>query len=91
MFFFLLIMFTATLVMSSIFRTITAVSKTLQQALAPGAVIMIGLVTYVGFGKSLYLHLSQDLSDLFFLALPTSSMHGWSRCGRSTYTGAVPY
>ncbi|KAK4702442.1 hypothetical protein P7C70_g3780, partial [Phenoliferia sp. Uapishka_3] len=60
-FFFLLISFFTTLTMSSIFRTIAASSRTLQGALAPAAVFILGLVIYTGF------------------ALPTTSMHGWSR------------
>ncbi|KKZ62227.1 hypothetical protein EMCG_03289 [[Emmonsia] crescens] len=38
-----------TLAMSMIFRTIAASSRTLAQALAPAAVIILGLVIYTGF------------------------------------------
>ena len=48
-FFFLLIMFFLTLVMSMLFRTIASVSRTLEQALAPGSVFVIGIIIYTGF------------------------------------------
>ncbi|OAX81322.1 hypothetical protein ACJ72_04341 [Emergomyces africanus] len=38
-----------TLAMSMIFRTIAATSRTLAQALAPAAVLILGLVIYTGF------------------------------------------
>lgn len=46
---FYLFSFMATLVMSMIFRSIGALSRTLAQALAPTAVFMIALVIYTGF------------------------------------------
>lgn len=48
-FFYLLISFTATLVMSMLFRTIASLSRTLTQALAPTAVLLLALVIYTGF------------------------------------------
>ncbi|TGZ78451.1 hypothetical protein EX30DRAFT_322445 [Ascodesmis nigricans] len=48
-FIFLLFSFLCTLVMSNIFRTIAAVSKTLQQAMPPAAVFILALVIYTGF------------------------------------------
>ncbi|KAI9651547.1 MAG: hypothetical protein M1831_000763 [Alyxoria varia] len=48
-FFFVLITFTLTLVMSSLFRTIASVSRTLAQALAPTTVLILGIVIYTGF------------------------------------------
>ncbi|KAM0756076.1 hypothetical protein T439DRAFT_341482 [Meredithblackwellia eburnea MCA 4105] len=48
-FVFLLFSFVSTLAMSSIFRSIAACSRTLQQALAPAAVFILGLVIYTGF------------------------------------------
>ncbi|KAF2853329.1 hypothetical protein T440DRAFT_445323 [Plenodomus tracheiphilus IPT5] len=48
-FFFLLISFTLTLVMSMFFRSIAAVSRSLVQALAPAAILILGLVMYTGF------------------------------------------
>ncbi|KAM0756056.1 putative ABC transporter [Meredithblackwellia eburnea MCA 4105] len=48
-FFFLFTSFLATLVMSSIFRIIASVSRTLHQALAPAAILILGLVCYTGF------------------------------------------
>ncbi|KAK4703701.1 ATP-binding cassette, subfamily G (WHITE), member 2, PDR, partial [Phenoliferia sp. Uapishka_3] len=79
-FFFLLISFTTTLVMSSVFRTIAAVSKTLQQALAPAAVFILILVTYTGFGPLIFDFTSALLLTVnFYAALPITSMHGWSR------------
>lgn len=48
-FFFVLISFTLTLTMSMLFRSIAALSRTLSQALAPVAVLMLGLVIYTGF------------------------------------------
>jgi ATP-binding cassette subfamily G (WHITE) protein 2 (PDR) len=48
-FFFLLISFMLTLVMSMLFRTIASVSRTLSQAMAPAAVLILGIVIYTGF------------------------------------------
>ena len=48
-FFFLLISFSITLAMSMIFRTIGASSRTLAQALAPAAIILLALMIYTGF------------------------------------------
>lgn len=48
-FFFLLISFTLTLTMSMFFRSIAALSRSLDQALAPAAILVLGLVMYTGF------------------------------------------
>jgi ATP-binding cassette subfamily G (WHITE) protein 2 (PDR) len=48
-FFFVLISFTLTLVMSMFFRSVAALSRSLDQALAPAAVLILGLVMYTGF------------------------------------------
>ncbi|KAL6170912.1 Multidrug resistance protein [Exserohilum turcicum] len=48
-FFFLLISFTLTVTMSMLFRSIAAVSRTLEQALAPAAILILALVMYTGF------------------------------------------
>ena len=48
-FFFFLISFVTTLVMSMLFRTIASVSRSLVQALVPTAIIMIALIVYTGF------------------------------------------
>ncbi|KAH3918759.1 hypothetical protein HBI56_024090 [Parastagonospora nodorum] len=48
-FFFVLVSFTLTLVMSMFFRSIGAFSRSLVQALAPAAVLILGLVMYTGF------------------------------------------
>lgn len=48
-FFYMLISFTMTLVMSNMFRTVASVSRTLAQALAPNAVLLLALVIYTGF------------------------------------------
>ncbi|KAF2137562.1 uncharacterized protein K452DRAFT_312182 [Aplosporella prunicola CBS 121167] len=48
-FFFVLVSFTLTLVMSMLFRTIGSVSRTLSQALAPAAILILALVIYTGF------------------------------------------
>ncbi|KAJ5050773.1 uncharacterized protein L3040_002644 [Drepanopeziza brunnea f. sp. 'multigermtubi'] len=48
-FFFLLVSFLLTLVMSMLFRTIASVSRTLSQALAPAAVLILAIVIYTGF------------------------------------------
>ncbi|KIX03156.1 uncharacterized protein Z518_06707 [Rhinocladiella mackenziei CBS 650.93] len=48
-FFFLLISFFLTLVMSMLFRTIASVSRTLSQALAPAAILILAIVIYTGF------------------------------------------
>jgi len=48
-FFFFLISFILTLVMSGLFRTIASVSRTLQQALTPTAVLILAIIIYTGF------------------------------------------
>ncbi|EUC35187.1 hypothetical protein COCCADRAFT_3579 [Bipolaris zeicola 26-R-13] len=48
-FFFLLISFTLTLTMSMFFRSVAALSRSLDQALAPAAILILGLVMYTGF------------------------------------------
>lgn len=48
-FFFVLISFTLTLVMSMFFRSIASCSRSLVQALAPAAILILGLVMYTGF------------------------------------------
>lgn len=48
-FFFVLISFFLTLVMSMFFRSIASCSRSLVQALAPAAILILGLVMYTGF------------------------------------------
>lgn len=48
-FFFLLISFTLTLTMSMFFRSVAAMSRSLVQALAPAAIIILALILYSGF------------------------------------------
>ncbi|PPJ56228.1 hypothetical protein CBER1_06395 [Cercospora berteroae] len=48
-FFFLLVSFLTTVTMSMLFRTIGSVSRTLSQAMAPAAVIMLAIVIFTGF------------------------------------------
>ena len=48
-FFFLLISFTITLVMSMLFRTVGSVTKSLAQAMAPTSVVILAMVMYTGF------------------------------------------
>ncbi|CAI6324450.1 unnamed protein product [Periconia digitata] len=48
-FFFVLISFMLTLVMSMFFRSIASLSRSLDQALAPAAILILGLVMYTGF------------------------------------------
>lgn len=48
-FIFLLFSFTITLTMSMMFRTIAAVSRTISQAMAPSAVLILLLCIYTGF------------------------------------------
>lgn len=48
-FFFLFVSFIITLVMSMMFRTIASVTRTLEQALAPSAIIITALVISTGF------------------------------------------
>jgi ATP-binding cassette subfamily G (WHITE) protein 2 (PDR) len=48
-FFFVLISFVLTLVMSMLFRTIASVSRTLSQAMAPAAVLILAIIIYTGF------------------------------------------
>lgn len=48
-FFFVLISFMLTLVMSMLFRTIASVSRTLSQALAPAAILILAIIIYTGF------------------------------------------
>ena len=48
-FFFLLINFTTTLAMSMMFRLIGSMTKSIAQALAPAAIMLLGLVLYTGY------------------------------------------
>ncbi|KAF1997403.1 putative multidrug resistance ABC transporter [Amniculicola lignicola CBS 123094] len=48
-FFFVLVSFVLTLVMSMFFRSIASLSRSLVQALAPAAILILGLVMYTGF------------------------------------------
>lgn len=48
-FIFFLFSFTCTFTMSMIFRTIAQGSRSIQQALTPAAVLILGLVIYTGF------------------------------------------
>ncbi|KAF2656342.1 putative multidrug resistance ABC transporter [Lophiostoma macrostomum CBS 122681] len=48
-FFFVLISFVLTLVMSMFFRSIASLSRSLVQALTPAAILILGLVMYTGF------------------------------------------
>lgn len=56
-FFFVLISFFATLTMSNFFRSIASLSRTLTQALAPAAVLILALIIYTGFAIPVnYMH-----------------------------------
>lgn len=48
-FFFLLVIFTTVMTMSMLFRLIASVTKSIAQAMAPAAIILLGLVLYTGF------------------------------------------
>lgn len=48
-FFFLLVIFSTTMTMSMLFRLIASVTKSIAQAMAPSAIILLGLVLYTGF------------------------------------------
>lgn len=48
-FFFLLVIFTTTMTMSMLFRLIGSVTKSISQAMAPSAIILLGLILYTGF------------------------------------------
>jgi ATP-binding cassette, subfamily G (WHITE), member 2, PDR len=48
-FFFLLFSFVMMLTMSMMFRGIASISRTLEQAVAPGSLLMLALVMYTGF------------------------------------------
>ncbi|TNY20426.1 xenobiotic-transporting ATPase [Rhodotorula diobovata] len=48
-FFFVLVSFTLTLVMSMFFRSVGALSRSLSQALVPAALLILALVLYTGF------------------------------------------
>ena len=56
-FFFVLVSFTLTLVMSMLFRFIASISRTLAQALAPTALLILAIVIYTGFALPVpYMH-----------------------------------
>jgi ABC-type multidrug transport system fused ATPase/permease subunit len=56
-FFFLLMSFILTLTMSMLFRTIASVSRTLSQAMAPAAILILAIVIYTGFALPVpYMH-----------------------------------
>jgi ATP-binding cassette, subfamily G (WHITE), member 2, PDR len=48
-FFFLMFSFILTLVMSMLFRSIASVSRSLSQALAPAAILILAIIIYTGF------------------------------------------
>ncbi|KAH7159482.1 ABC-2 type transporter-domain-containing protein [Dactylonectria estremocensis] len=48
-FFFLMVIFTTTMTMSMLFRLIASLTKSIAQAMAPSAIILLGLVLYTGF------------------------------------------
>ena len=48
-FFFVFVSFLLTLTMSMLFRTIASVSRTLSQAMAPAAIIILAIVVFTGF------------------------------------------
>ncbi|EXL40373.1 hypothetical protein FOCG_17139 [Fusarium oxysporum f. sp. radicis-lycopersici 26381] len=48
-FFFLLVIFTTIMTISMLFRLIASVTKSIAQAIAPAAIILLGLVLYTGF------------------------------------------
>lgn len=48
-FFFMFVSFVATLTMSMLFRTIASTSRTLSQAMAPAAIIILAIVIFTGF------------------------------------------
>ena len=48
-FFFLFVNFIMVLTMSMFFRSIGSLSRTLEQALAPAAILILALVIYTGF------------------------------------------
>ncbi|TXT15780.1 hypothetical protein VHUM_00283 [Vanrija humicola] len=48
-FYFLFVSFIMTLTMSMLFRSIASLSRSLTQALAPAAVVILGIVIYAGF------------------------------------------
>ncbi|WVQ84197.1 hypothetical protein IAT38_006348 [Cryptococcus sp. DSM 104549] len=56
-FFFMLISFSLTMTMSMVFRSIASLSRSLTQALAPAAVLILALVIYTGFAIPVdYMH-----------------------------------
>jgi len=84
-FFFLLISLVVTLSMSMLFRTIGAASRSLAQAMAPTAVIVLGVMIYAGFavpkayilGWSQWIYWINPLS-YGFESLMISEFHGRS-------------
>lgn len=50
-FFFLFVSFILTLTMSMLFRTIASVSRTLSQAMAPAAILILAIVVFTGFAQ----------------------------------------
>lgn len=50
-FFFLFVSFILTLTMSMLFRTIASVSRTLSQAMAPAAILILAIVIFTGFAQ----------------------------------------
>ncbi|RKK91147.1 hypothetical protein BFJ71_g11032 [Fusarium oxysporum] len=48
-FFFLLVIFITVMTISMLFRLIASVTKSIAQAMAPAAIILLGLVLYTGF------------------------------------------
>jgi len=94
-FFFVFVSFVATLVMSMLFRTIASVSRTLSQAMAPAAIIILAIVTFTGFAIPVPYMLGWcrwinylDPIAFAFESLMVNEFHGREfRCGA---TSAIP-
>lgn len=97
-FFFVLTSFILTLVMSMLFRTIASVSRTLSQAMAPAAILILALVIYTGFviptrymlGWSRWINYLDPIS-YGFESLMINEFHNRNfTCGAYTPSAAVP-
>ena len=77
-FFFLMMSFVLTLVMSMIFRTIASLSRSLVEALVPTAIFIIAIIIYTGELPT-YVPKFERCSCSLGFTIPISYMQGWAR------------
>ncbi|KAF2845347.1 BcATRO, ABC transporter [Plenodomus tracheiphilus IPT5] len=98
-FFMVLTSFLITIVMSMVFRTIAATSRTLAQALAPGSIVIASLLMYSGFalpkpyilGWSKWIYYLDPLSYAFESLMVNEFSHRAFHCSEFVPNGSPVY